>query len=173
MTGGKYARLAEAAARHYVMHRQTMPPPATLAGPLRRQQACYITIYQNPGQRFRAMYGVPLPTSPTVAQEIILNTIAALQAEPHWNVRQADLNDLHFEVALLGPLERIGGPEHLDLKRFGVYVRSDRGKSAVVLPHRLGVETPEEQFATALRESGINIRHEAATFYRFAVAYDS
>lgn len=173
MTGGKYARLAEAAARHYVMHGETLALPVTLMADLRCQQACYITIYQDPGQRFRAMYGTPLPAARTLAQEIIVNTITALQSEPHWNVRQADLSDLHFEVARIGPLERIGGPEHLDLRRFGVYVRSDRGKSAVVLPHRVGVETAAEQFATALRESGIHIRHEAATFYRFAVAYDS
>lgn len=170
MTGGKYARLAEAAARQYVVHAARLEPP-TLTTDLRRQQACYITIYQNPGQRFRSMSGTPLPSKANLAEEIIANTIAALQREPHWSIRQADLNDLHFEVALLGPLERVGGPEHLDPKRFGVYVRSDRLRSAVILPHRLGIETGEEQFATALRESGINMRHEAATFYRFSVSY--
>lgn len=173
MTGGKYARLAEAAARHYVLYGQTLATPAALTSDLRRQQACYVTIYQDPGQRFRAMYGTPLPAASTLAREIILNTVSSFQNEPHWNVRQADLNDLHFEVARLGPLERIGGPEQLDPRRFGVYVRSDRGKSAVVLPHRVGVETAEEQLATALRESGIHPREEAASFYRFAVIYDS
>lgn len=172
MTGGKYARLAEAAARHYVLYGQVAPLPAAMPSDLRRQQACYVTIYQDPGQRFRAMYGNPLPKWSTLAQEIISNTISAFENEPHWNIRQADLGDLHFEVACLGPLERISGPAHLDPRRYGLYVRSDRGKSAVVLPHRVGIETADEQFATAMRESGIHAHHEAATFYRFLVTYD-
>lgn len=171
MTGGKYARLAQAAARHYVSARSLLTVPAYLTPDLARQQACYVTLYEDPGQRFRTMYGTPLPSTPSLAQEIISNTVLALQREVGRSVRRADLNDLYFEVALLGPLERIGGPEHLDPKRFGVYVRSDRGKSSVLLPHRLGVETAQEQFATALRESAIDSRQEAATFYRFTVAY--
>lgn len=171
MTGGKYARLAKEAARHYVMSGGTLPLPPVLTADLRRQQACYVTVYQDPGRRFRAIFGAPLPATSTLAQEIIHHTLAALRGDTNWNIRQADLGDLHFEIALLGPLERIGGPEHLDPRRFGLYVRSDRGKSTVILPHRVGVETAEEQFATAVRESAINLRHEAATFYRFAVAY--
>lgn len=170
MTGGKYAKLAKDAAHYYVMRRGVLPPPAYLQPDFGRQRACYVTIYEDPGRRFRSMHGTPLPTTPTLAQEIVKNTVTALQNESRV-LRQADLQDLHFEVALLGPLERIGGPEHLDPKRFGAYVRSDRGKSSVILPHRVGVDTAEQQFATVLRESGVDLRHEAATFYRFTVAY--
>ncbi len=171
MTGGKYIKLAQQAARHFVMERSLFPIPVYLPSELQRQQACYVTIYEDPGRRFRAMHGTPLPTTPTLGQEIIRNTAAALEHETNRFLRQADLNDFHFEVAVLGPLERIGGPEHLDPKRFGAYVRSDRGKSAVILPHRVGVETAEEQFATVIRESNINPQNESATFYRFAVVY--
>lgn len=173
MTGGKYARLAEASARQWVLRREPLSLPEALPPDLMRQQACYVTIYEDPGQRFRAMYGTPLPATACLAQEIINNTTQALVQEAHRNIRQADLNDLHFEVAVLGPLERIGGPEHLDIKRFGVYVRSDRGKSSVVLPHRVGIESAAEQFATALRESGASTRTESVTFYRFSVIYHS
>lgn len=170
MTGGKYARLAKDTAQHLVMHQELLAVPSALPKELLRQQACYVTVYEDPGQRFRAMYGTPLPATPSLAQEIINNTAQALSQEVR-SLRQADLNDLHFEVAVLGPLERISGPEHLDIKRFGVYVRSDRGKSSLILPHRVGIESVAEQFATALRESGINPRHEAASFYRFSVTY--
>lgn len=171
MTGGKYVKLAEQAARHFVMQRSEFPIPSYLSSDLRRQQACYVTIYEDPGQRFRTMHGAPLPTTPTLAQEIVKNTVIALEHEVNRSVRQADLNSFHFEVAVLGPLERIGGPEHLDPRRYGAYVRSDRGKSSVILPHRVGVETAQEQFATVMRESNISLQNESATFYRFAVAY--
>lgn len=171
MSGGKYAKLARQAAEYYIKERDFLPAPAYLTPDLARQQACYVTIYEDPGRRFRTMHGTPLPTTPNLAQEIVKNTVTALEREAHRRLRLADLNDFHFEVALLGPLERIGGPEHLDPRRYGVHVRSDRGKSAVVLPHRVGIETAAEQFATVLRESDINLRHEAATFYRFVVTY--
>lgn len=171
MTGGKYIKLAQQAARHFVIQRSEFLPPTHLSSDLRRQQACYVTIYEDPGRRFRTMHGTPLPTTATLAQEIVKNTVTALQQETHRTIRQADLNDFHFEVAVLGPLERIGGPEHLDPRHYGVYVRSDRGKSSVILPHRIGVETAQEQFATVMRESNISLQNESATFYRFAVVY--
>lgn len=173
MSGGKYAKLAQQAASYLVRESHEMPLPGYLPSDLARQQACYITVYEDPGRRFRTMYGTPLPTTANLAQEIIRNTTIALQQEAHRNIRQADLNDFHFEIATLGPLERIGGPEHLDPKRYGVYVRSDRGHSSVILPHRVGIETAEEQFATVIRESNINVQREAATFYRFAVDYST
>lgn len=173
MTGGKYAKLAQQAASYFVREAQEMPLPSYLSSDLSRQQACYVTIYEDPGRRFRTMYGTPLPTTPRLAQEIIKNTILALQQEAYRIIRQADLNDFHFEIAVLGPLERIGGPEHLNPKRYGIYVRSDRGKSSVILPHRVGIETAEEQFATVIRESQINLEREAATFYRFVVDYST
>lgn len=171
MAGGKYARLAQETVRHLVTQGQAPPLPTVITDDLKRQQACYVTIYEDPGQRFRTMYGSPLPTMSSLAEEIIINASQALRQEGSRSVRRADLGDLHFEVAVLGPLERISGPENLDISRFGVYVRSDRGKSSVILPHRMGVDTAEEQFATALRESGINLRTESATFYRFSVTY--
>lgn len=171
MAGGKHVQLATQAARHFVMQGAPLPMPAYLPSDLQRQQACYITVYEDPGRRFRTMYGTPLPVTGSVAEEIITNTVSALKQETNRVIRQADLNDLHFEVALLGPLERINGPEHLNPKQYGVYVRSDRGKVAVILPHRIGIETAEDQFATVLRESGIHPQQESATVYRFPVTY--
>lgn len=165
-----YAKLAKSAAEHLVRANELLPLPDNLPGELYRQRACYVSILENPGRYLRAMAGQPLPRQATLAEEIIANTVNAIELSSH-RIRQADLSYLSYQVALLGPLQRVSDPEHLDPIRFGLYVKSDRGKSALLLPHRAGVETPNDQIATALREAGIDTRREDATMYRFEVNY--
>jgi AMMECR1 domain-containing protein len=136
-----------------------------------RQRACYVSIMENPGRYLRAMAGQALPRQATLAEEIIANTTAAIEGSPHRRIRQADLSYLSYNVALLGPLQRVSDAEHLNPSRFGLYVKSDRGRSALLLPHRAGVETANDQIATVFREAGIDTRREDATMYRFEVTY--
>lgn len=129
-------------------------------------------MLENPGRKVRAMYGQVLPQQASLAQEIVVNTAAALQQNPARPVRRTDLPQLNFTVALIGPLQRISDAQHLDPQHTGLYVRSDRGKTALLLPQRTGIETADDQIATALREAGIQPQIESFTMYRFAVEYD-
>jgi len=137
-----------------------------------RQQACYISIIENPGSRVRSMYGQIMPQQQVLAQEIVANTVASITSNPARPISRADLRSLQYSVALLGPLQRISDPTHLNAQLFGLYVVSDRGRSSMLLPHRAGVETVDDQIATAMRESGINPTAETVTMYRFSVEYD-
>lgn len=166
-----YAKLAKSAAEHFVRTNETFPLPLALGDELRRQRACYVSIWENPGRYLRGMAGEALPRQANLAEEIIMNTITALTSQSHRRVRQADLAYLSYTVALLGPLQRISDSEHLDPARFGLFVKSPRGKSALLLPHRTGVETANDQIATALREAGIDARNEEVTMYRFEVTH--
>jgi AMMECR1 domain-containing protein len=129
-------------------------------------------MLENPGRKVRAMYGQALPQQVSLAQEIVVNTVAVLQQNPARPVRRVDLPQLHFSVALLGSLQRISDAQHLDPQHIGLYVRSDRGKTALLLPQRTGIETADDQIATALREVGIQPHMESFTMYRFTVEYD-
>jgi MEMO1 family protein len=117
------------------------------------------------------MFGRPLPHRATLAQEIMHNTVEAIHAHSTGVFRPVDLSYLSYGVAVLGPLERITSLNHLNPEHYGMYIRSDRGRSGVILPQRTGVDTPEEQLATVLRESGIRSQDEAITMYRFQVVY--
>lgn len=167
-----YSKLAQEAAAYYVRYHETMPTPFPVSQELNRQRACYISILETPGRRLRSMYGQILPAQNSLAQEIIINTIQALTYNPHRPVRRADLKQLIYSVAVLGPPQRVSSLYHLNPQTFGLYVKSDRGKYAILLPQRAGIETAEEQLATAWRESGIEPNSEAVTMYRFAVDYD-
>ena len=169
---GVFSRLAQQAAEHYVKRQEYLPLSHALPPELLRQRACFVSILENPGRRVRSLYGQALPAQPSLAHEIVVNTVQALTSNPSRRVNRSDFPQLGYSVALLGPLQRISDSQHLDPSHFGLYVTSDRGKSALLLPHRAGVETPDDQIATALRESGISQENEAITMYRFEVEYD-
>lgn len=169
MTGGTALKLARLAAEEYIRHQSYAPLPTSLPAELLRQQACYVTIFENPGRHLRSQYGQPLPRHATLAEEIVMNTVEAIRASTTHGFRPIDLPDLVYTIAVIGSLERISQPEHLDPLRYGLYLRSDRNHTIVILPQRAGIATADDQIATAFRESGIDPKQEATTLYRFAV----
>ena len=169
---GIYSKLAKSAAEHYIKHQEILNPAAALPPELSRQQACYVSLREKPGNKIRSMYGQILPTRGLLAEEIIFNTIQAINASPSRRVTRPDLPHLTYSIALCGPLQRVSSTEHLNPQQFGLYVTSDRGKTALLLPQRTGFETADDQMATAVREAGINSGQEAITMYRFVVEYD-
>lgn len=171
MTSATVLKIARQAAEYYVTEGQQLPLTWPLPAELLQQRACYVSIYENPGRRPRAMYGHPLPQQKSLAEEIAYNTVQAIRLRSASRLRKVDLSYLGYSVAILGPLERITSPVHLDPGRYGLYIRSDRDKSAVILPQRTGIETPEDQIATAMRESGIEPSSEAISMYRFLVTH--
>jgi len=166
-----YTKLAAQTVEHYIRHKEYLPLPPRLSGDLLQQRACYITIFDNPGRRQRARAGRPLPQFGALAQEIIWHTAQAACSNPARPVTRPDLAQLSYDVALLGPLQRISDSHQLDPNQFGLYIQSDQSKSIVVLPERLGIETPDDQIATAMREAAIDPHQEAVTMYRFTVEH--
>lgn len=171
MPGGIYTKLAKSAAEYFVRQGEALPLPAALPAELYIQRACYVSLFENPGRHLRAMHGELLPRQASLAQEIIANTIAAIDGGRLGRIRRADLSALVYAVAVLGPLERVSSAEKLDPAHFGLQVRSDRGKIAMLLPGRTGVETGQDQLATALREAAIDLSVESVVLYRFLVTY--
>lgn len=171
MSGGYITKLAKQAGEHFVKTGEVMPLPVSVPSELHGQKACYVAVFENPGRKFRAMYGAPMPRYGSLAEEVIMNATQAMQRRPSGHFRRIDLSYLIYSVGVVGNLERITSVTHLNPEMFGLYVRSDRNKTAVVLPQRVGIETPEEQIATAMRESGIDSDAESYAMYRFPVTY--
>lgn len=161
------AKVARLTAATYLLH--GIPPvlPVHLTAELREQRACYVTVLENPGQIVRGCSGSPLPRSATLAEEIVQHTLTALRPP----LRRADLPNLFFSVGVISQLQRINDASHLDPQQFGLYVRSEAGQTGVVMPQRLGIETGDDQIATALREANINPRHSSPSLYRFRVTW--
>lgn len=171
MSASWLVRLSREVLEHVVRHgkapdRLPSPPAHILV-----QRACYVIIAENPGNMIRAMSGYPLPRYQHLAEEVAQHTLAAVAAGVRRPIRASELSSLRVAVSVLSSLQRITNVEHLNPHVFGLYVRSDRGKYGVLLPQRTGIETAQEQIATALREAGIDGAKEAVTMYRFTVEH--
>jgi MEMO1 family protein len=166
-----YAKLASLTTEHFVKYHEYLPLEQHLSIELTRQQACFVTILENPGRRVRALYGQALPQQTTLAHEIVFNTVQAILSNSARRISRPDLSHLEYRIALLGPLQRISDPTQLDPAIHGLLVQSDRNKFALLLPGRTGVETGHDQVATALREASLNSKQEVVTMYRFDVEH--
>lgn len=166
-----YLKLAQDATEHFVKKREPLPVPNPLFVELNQQRACYVYLFDNPGRKLRAVYGSPLPRYTTLGQEIILNTTEALIRHSFRPLNRADLSSITHTVAIIDPLQRISDQVQLNPEQHGLYIRSDRNKTAILFPDRTGIETARDQIATAIRESQINPRQESFTMYRFGVTY--
>jgi AMMECR1 domain-containing protein len=161
------AKLAQLAADHYLCEQTPLPLPTNLAPELTHQQACYVSILERPGNYLRGQAGYPLPRQRCLGEEIIANTTAALNGR----AGRLDLPALSFHLAVLGQLQKINALEHLNPLVFGLYLKSERGKTAFILPARLGIATAEDQIATALREAGVVTNQESYELYRCPVTF--
>lgn len=164
-----YGKIARQAAEHYAKTGEYMSIGWQLPQDILRQKACYVSIIEEPGRYVLASFGNCLPHARTLAEEIIHNTVEAI-VQSNIGMRPVDAASYVYSVAVLGPLERITSPEHLTPLIWGLYVRSEKNKSSIVLPHRTGIESAEEQIATGIREAGIDMKHESITMYRFPVS---
>ena len=90
---GAYNRLAEAVAETYLKQHTILHVGDIIEGMMGQQKACYVTINSAPGNRQRALIGSVLPEQRTLAEEIVANTIKAVDG-PAGKISRAELPTL-------------------------------------------------------------------------------
>jgi AMMECR1 domain-containing protein len=114
--------------------------------------------------------GTYLPTKSSLAEEIVANAIAAATRDPRFApVGPAELAGLQVSVDVLGEPEEVAGVADLDPKRYGLIVRPDDGRQALLLPDLEGIDTAEQQLAVTCRKGGISAQRDRYRLYRFEV----
>jgi MEMO1 family protein len=115
----------------------------------------------------RGCIGTFLPTTDSIAEEIIRNAVEAGVEDPRFGaVEEEELLDIDFSVDVLTepePAER----DELDPKEYGVIVTSGR-RRGLLLPDLEGVDTVEEQLSISLQKAGIG-KNESFTIEKFKV----
>ena len=100
-----------------------------------------------------------------IAQEIIQNTIKAAKDDAHFDeIRPEEWPYLDVHVSEIGPLECISSSAELDLKKYGVLIKSG-SKSGYALPD-FTYRNTEEQLLAAKKNALIK-ENERAILYRF------
>jgi MEMO1 family protein len=116
----------------------------------------------------RGCIGTILPTTNSIAQEIMQNAVSAGTGDPRFHpVEEHELEELQYSVDVLMSPESIEGAHQLDVKKYGVIVRSGY-KSGLLLPNLEGVDTVEEQLDIVLQKAGIS-KGESYKMERFEV----
>jgi AmmeMemoRadiSam system protein A len=163
----EYVRLARASLESYILNHKKLELPDDLpAEMLEKRAGAFVSIHKD--GRLRGCIGTILPTTKSVANEIIQNAISASTRDPRFSpITSDELPYLDINVDVLLDPEDISSPEELGVKRYGVIVSSGN-RRGLLLPDLDGVDTVEQQIAIARQKGGIDI-DEPVKLQRFEV----
>ncbi len=162
-----YMSLARASLEYYIRNNHMLPRPQNLHSDLTKNKAgVFVSLHI--GDRLRGCVGTTGPTTSCIADEIISNAISAGTRDHRFSpVIEKELNQITYKVDVLHPPEPIDSEDQLDVKKYGVIVRSGR-RSGLLLPNLEGIDTIEEQVSIAKQKAGIR-EYESVELERFEV----
>ena len=115
----------------------------------------------------RGCIGTTEPTTNSIAEEIINNSISAALNDPRFSpLRKEELMDIDISVDLLYPPEETTF-EELDPEKYGVIVSCGH-RRGLLLPNLEGIDTADKQVAIAM-EKGSIMPNENYSLERFKV----
>ncbi len=116
----------------------------------------------------RGCIGTIEPAHENLAREIIENAISAATKDPRFRpVVEVELPELVVSVDILTTPEPAAGHEDLDVRRYGLIVKSGT-RRGLLLPDIEGIASVDEQMAVARKKGGIG-EQEPVELYRFQV----
>ncbi|MFC1790665.1 AmmeMemoRadiSam system protein A [Patescibacteria group bacterium] len=157
--------LARKAIRHYLKTKEALVVPADLPKTLLKQQAgVFVSLHHRTDHSLRGCIGTFLPVRGNLAEEIILNAIAAANKDPRFEpVSLEELSQLEISVDLLSSPRTVAKnweapqpfPPQLNPKKYGLIVSSPDGRKGLLLPDLPGVKTTQEQIKICRQKGGI------------------
>ncbi|GAB4244288.1 MAG: AmmeMemoRadiSam system protein A [Thermoleophilia bacterium] len=127
----------------------------------------FVSLHRPDGS-LRGCLGTIAATRPRLEEEIVANAVAAATRDPRFPpLSPEELEELHLSVDVLHPPEEVRGLEDLDPERYGIIVRTEDGRQALLLPRLEGVDTAEKQLHLTCRKGGIHPSRDRYRLYRF------
>lgn len=166
----EFVKLAGKAIGEYTKTGKIIPIPKNLPPDFyEKKRGVFVTIRKN--KELRGCIGTYLPERKNLAEEIILNAVAACSRDHRFSpIQETELPELSIEVSLLGTPEKISDTRDLDPKKYGVIVKCSNGRCGLLLPDLKGISSAEEQFSVACQKGGINpMIDKAVDIYKFTV----
>jgi AmmeMemoRadiSam system protein A len=158
--------LAKKTVESYVREGKEISPPEELTSELKEQAGVFVSIHKH--GELRGCIGTFEPTKANVAEEVITNAISSATEDPRFPpIAVSELDDLDYSVDLLTQPEPVKDASQLDVKKYGVIVRSGF-RRGLLLPDLEGVDSVEEQIAICRLKAGIS-PFEPVSLYRFQV----
>lgn len=162
-----YVQVARQALEEYVRHKKTLVPPDELPPEMLRKAGVFV-CFKKHGE-LRGCIGTIVPTTETIYQEIVRNSVAAAKEDPRFlPVRGDELESITITVDVLSAPEKAADISELDPKKYGVIVAKGFCKG-LLLPDLEGVSTVEEQLRIAKMKAGIDPADVNVDIFRFTV----
>jgi len=177
--------LAKKAVETFVREEKIIPLPKDILEEFLKEKAgTFVTIEKN-GQ-LRGCIGTYLPIRKNIAEEIILNAIAAATEDYRFGpVKKEEFPFLSYTVYILSEPELTKDISELDPKKYGIIVKTAPitypngtdvvfnghfiSKTGLLLPDLKGVDKIEQQISIACQKGGIDPKREKILIYRFIV----
>ena len=162
-----YVQLARLSLETFVKtHKPAELPKDLPADMMQNRAGTFVSLHKD--GNLRGCIGTFMPTTDSIAQEILQNAISACSRDPRFSpVEVSELDDIEISVDVLAEPERVFDIKDLDAKKYGVIVENN-GRRGLLLPDLDGVDTPQEQIAIAKRKAGIPA-NEKVYLWRFEV----
>ena len=162
-----YVQLARLSLETFVTtHKPAELPENLPADMTENRSGVFVSLHKD--GNLRGCIGTFMPTTNSIAQEILQNAISACSRDPRFSpVEVSELEDIDISVDVLAEPERVFDIKDLDAKKYGVIVENN-GRRGLLLPDLEGVNTPQEQIAIAKRKASIPA-NEKVYVWRFEV----
>ena len=165
----EYVDLARKTLDSYIIKEEEPKPEKTIPEKLQKKAGIFICLKDKFGN-LKGCIGTFLPTKPNIAEEIIDNTIAAATKDLRFPaITKEEVPELKISVDILSEPELVENIEILDPKKFGILLKSDSGKTGLLLPDLEEVITVEQQIQIAAQKGQIDITYEQYSIYAFEV----
>lgn len=166
-TEDDYVKLARHSLETFVKtHKPAELPKNLPTSMLMRRAGAFVSLHKD--GELRGCIGTIMPTTSSVAEEILQNAISACSRDPRFSpVEVSELDEIVYSVDVLGEPEKIFSEKDLDVKKYGVIVENN-GRRGLLLPDLEGVDTVEKQIAIAKQKANIGVR-EKVELWRFEV----
>jgi len=153
-----YVKIARESLNHYYTYGHFIAKPSELPKELSKEKGGVFVSLKKFGN-LRGCIGTFLPTTDSIAEEIIKNSVEAAIHDPRFpSVTENELLDIDISVDVLSRPHK-STKEELDPKKYGVIVIQGH-KKGLLLPDLEGVDTVDYQLQIACEKAGINPKEE-------------
>lgn len=161
----KYVSLAKKTIETYIKTGKKISPPKNFD---EKKAGVFVSVHKKSGE-LRGCIGTILPTKENIGGEIINNAISAASRDDRFpKITKDELPNLNYKVDILVEPEPIQGFSSLDPKKYGIIVKTEDGRTGLLLPNIPEIDTSEIQVATACKKAAID-PEEKKYLYRFEV----
>lgn len=162
-----YVALAKTTVESYIKTGKIPPLPENISKKFLTEKAgVFVSIYN--GEELRGCIGTYLPTEPNIAEEIIGNAVAAATRDYRFQpITKKELAELSYSVYILEEPREIKSLEELDPKKYGILIKSETGKSGLLLPDLEGIDTVEKQLSAVCHKCGVRLSEEKVIVCKF------